>query len=246
MGKIRLDKYLADMGLGTRTEVKKKIRKGQISVNGMVIKEPEYKTDTETDVVLADNQPLSYETMEYYMLNKPQGVVSATEDRKEKTVLDLILSKKRKDLFPVGRLDKDTEGLLLITNDGALAHQLLSPKKHVDKQYFVRLSKPLKKEDAKKLETGVDIGEDTLTMPAKIVYTGQSEEEVLITIQEGKYHQVKRMFQAVGNQVVFLKRLSMGSLKLDETLKPGEYRLLTQEEIARLREHAGTDKSSDF
>lgn len=246
MGKIRLDKYLADMGLGTRTEVKKKIRKGQISVNGMVIKEPEYKTDTETDVVLADNQPLSYETMEYYMLNKPQGVVSATEDRKEKTVLDLILSKKRKDLFPVGRLDKDTEGLLLITNDGALAHQLLSPKKHVDKQYFVRLSKPLEKEDAKKLETGVDIGEETLTMPAKIVYTGQSEEEVLITIQEGKYHQVKRMFQAVGNQVVFLKRLSMGSLKLDETLKPGAYRLLTQEEIARLREHAGTDKSSDF
>ena len=131
MGKIRLDKYLADMGLGTRTEVKKKIRKGQISVNGMVIKEPEYKTDTETDVVLADNQPLSYETMEYYMLNKPQGVVSATEDRKEKTVLDLILSKKRKDLFPVGRLDKDTEGLLLITNDGALAHQLLSPKSSI-------------------------------------------------------------------------------------------------------------------
>lgn len=241
MGKIRLDKYLADMGLGTRTEVKKKIRKGQISVNGKVMKEPEYKTDTDTDVVLADGKPLSYETFEYYMLNKPQGVVSATEDRKEKTVLDLISSKKRKDLFPAGRLDKDTEGLLLITNDGALAHQLLSPKKHVDKQYFVRLSKPLDPADAQKLETGVDIGEETLTMPAKVVYTGQSEEEVLITIQEGKYHQVKRMFQAVGNQVVFLKRLSMGSLKLDETLEPGAYRLLTQEEIARLKEHAGTD-----
>ena len=158
MGKIRLDKYLADMGLGTRTEVKKKIRKGQITVNGVVIREPEYKTDTDADEVLADHQPLSYECFEYYMLNKPQGVVSATEDKREKTVLDLIVSKKRKDLFPVGRLDKDTEGLLLITNDGELAHQLLSPKKHVDKQYFVKLLKPLEQEDAQKLEHGVDIG----------------------------------------------------------------------------------------
>ena len=246
MGKIRLDKYLADMGLGTRTEVKKKIRKGQITVNGVVIREPEYKTDTDADEVLADHQPLSYECFEYYMLNKPQGVVSATEDKREKTVLDLIVSKKRKDLFPVGRLDKDTEGLLLITNDGELAHQLLSPKKHVDKQYFVKLLKPLEQEDVQKLEHGVDIGEKELTMPAEVVFTGQEDTEVLMTIREGKFHQVKRMFKAVGNQVVFLKRISMGSLKLDEKLKPGDYRLLTQEEIARLKKHVGTDKSSDF
>lgn len=139
MAKIRLDKYLADMGLGTRTEVKKFIKKGQITVNDVIIRAPEYKTDTQTDRVCADGQPVSYAGVEYYMLNKPQGVVSATEDKREKTVLDLIVSKKRKDLFPVGRLDKDTEGLLLITNNGELAHQLLSPKKHVDKTYVTKL-----------------------------------------------------------------------------------------------------------
>ena len=194
----------------------------------------------------ADGQMVSYANYEYYMLNKPQGVVSATEDKREKTVLDLILSKKRKDLFPVGRLDKDTEGLLLITNDGELAHQLLSPKKHVDKTYVTRLLKSLLLEDAKKLEIGVDIGEQELTLPAKVNLLNAEGTEVQITIQEGKFHQVKRMFQAVGNQVVFLKRISMGSLMLDKELRPGEYRLLTQEEIMRLKEHARTDKSSDF
>lgn len=246
MAKIRLDKYLADMGLGTRTEVKKMIKKGQITVNSEIIRAPEYKTDTQTDQVYADGQMVSYANYEYYMLNKPQGVVSATEDKREKTVLDLILSKKRKDLFPVGRLDKDTEGLLLITNDGELAHQLLSPKKHVDKTYVTRLLKPLLLEEAKKLEIGVDIGEQELTLPAKVNLLNAEGTEVQITIQEGKFHQVKRMFQAVGNQVVFLKRISMGSLMLDKELRVGEYRLLTQEEIMRLKEHARTDKSSDF
>lgn len=246
MAKIRLDKYLANMGLGTRTEVKKLIKKGQITVNGEMIRTPEYKTDTQTDRVCAEGRLVSYENHEYYMLNKPQGVVSATEDKREKTVLDLILSKKRKDLFPVGRLDKDTEGLLLITNDGELAHQLLSPKKHVDKTYVTRLLKPLLLEEAEKLETGVDIGEQELTLPAKVNLLNTEGTEVQITIQEGKFHQVKRMFQAVGNQVVFLKRISMGSLVLDEGLRTGEYRLLTQEEITRLKEHVRTDKSSDF
>ncbi len=238
MGKIRLDKYLADMGLGTRTEVKKDIKKGRISVNGEIIKSPDYKIDTQTDAVLADGKEIAYEELVYYMLNKPQGVVSATEDRRDKTVLDLISEKKRKDLFPVGRLDKDTEGLLLITNDGELAHNLLAPKKHVDKKYFVRLKAPLSEENRKRLEEGVDIGEDKLTLPAQVFVLNQERDEAEIIIREGKFHQIKRMFHAVGNEVVFLKRLSMGSLVLDEALLPGEYRLLTPQEIERLKENA--------
>lgn len=238
MGKIRLDKYLADMGQGTRAEVKKAIKKGKISVNQEIIKSPEYKVDTQTDIVVADGKKILYEDLVYYMLNKPQGVVSATEDKREKTVLDLIQDKKRKDLFPVGRLDKDTEGLLLITNDGELAHQLLAPKKHVDKKYFVRLKTPLLEIDRNHLEEGVDIGEDKLTMPSRIFFLNEEKNEVEIIICEGKFHQVKRMFQAVGNEVVFLKRLSMGSLVLDEKLQVGEYRLLTSEEIERLKKNA--------
>lgn len=238
MGKIRLDKYLADMGLGTRTEVKNDIKKGRISVNGQIMKSPEYKIDIQTDVVLSDGKEIAYEELVYYMLNKPQGVVSATEDRRDKTVLDLISEKKRKDLFPVGRLDKDTEGLLLITNDGELAHNLLTPKKHVDKKYFVRLKTPLSEENRKRLEKGVDIGEDKLTLPAQIFVLNKEKDEAEIIIREGKFHQIKRMFHAVGNEVVFLKRLSMGSLVLDEALLPGEYRLLTPQEIERLKENA--------
>lgn len=238
MGKLRLDKYLADMGQGTRTEVKKMIRAGKVSVNQEIIKSPEFKIDTRTDEICADGELLAYEEFEYYMLNKPAGVVSATEDSRDKTVLDLIVSKKRKDLFPVGRLDKDTEGLLFITNDGMLAHNLLSPKKHVDKCYFVRLLDSIADEDIEKLEKGVDIGEKALTLPAQIAKVSENGRELEITIREGKFHQVKRMFQAVGNEVVYLKRLSMGSLKLDETLQPGQYRLLSGKEIKRLKENA--------
>lgn len=180
------------------------------------------------------------------MLNKPGGVVSATEDKREKTVLDLIQEKKRKDLFPVGRLDKDTEGLLLITNDGPLAHELLSPKKHVDKTYFVKAGKPLSDEDVRMLETGVDIGEEKQTLPGKVSRLSPERTSFCLTIREGKFHQIKRMLQAVDNEVLYLKRLSMGSLVLDEGLDPGEYRPLTQEEIERLKEHAGKQKSSDI
>ena len=207
-------------------------------MNGEIIKSPEYKIDTQTDAVLADGKEIAYEELIYYMLNKPQGVVSATEDRRDKTVLDLISEKKRKDLFPVGRLDKDTEGLLLITNDGELAHNLLAPKKHVDKKYFVRLKAPLSEENRKRLEEGVDIGEDKLTLPAQVFVLNEERDEAEIIIREGKFHQIKRMFHAVGNEVVFLKRLSMGSLVLDEALLPGEYRLLTPQEIERLKENA--------
>ena len=243
---MRLDKFLADMGLGTRSEVKKDIRKGLILVNGTPIRTPEYKIDIQKDQVTAKGQPVSYAKQEYYMLNKPGGVVSATEDKREKTVLDLIQEKKRKDLFPVGRLDKDTEGLLLITNDGPLAHGRLSPTRHVDKTYFGEAGKPLSDEDVRMLETGVDIGEEKQTLPGKVSRLSPERTSFCLTIREGKFHQIKRMLQAVDNEVLYLKRLSMGSLVLDEGLDPGEYRPLTQEEIERLKEHAGKQKSSDI
>ena len=238
MAQIRIDKYLADMGIGTRSEVKKILKSGQVTLNGEKIKKPEQKINSETDEVLVNQKPVVYQEFEYYMLNKAGGVVSATKDKKEKTVLDCIDSKKRKDLFPVGRLDKDTEGLLLITNDGELAHRLLSPKKHVDKTYFVKLREPLKQEYEAALENGIDIGEEALTLPAKLEICSEDRKNCLLTIHEGKFHQVKRMFQSAENEVVFLKRLSMGSLTLDKALETGQYRPLTQEEIERLKTNA--------
>ena len=246
MGKIRLDKFLADMGLGTRSEVKKEIHKGQVRVNGIPERSPEYKLDIQKDLVEVNGRQISYAQQEYYMLNKPAGVVSATEDKKDMTVLDLIQEKQRKDLFLVGRLDKDTEGLLLITNDGLLAHQLLSPKKHVKKTYFVRVENPVSPEDIKILEEGVDIGEEKRTLPAEISCLSPEKNSLCLTIKEGKFHQIKRMFQAVDHKVLYLKRLSMGSLTLDETLAPGEYRPLTKEEIERLKDHAGKQESSNI
>lgn len=233
--KLRLDKYLADMGQGTRSEVKKAIMKGQVSVDGAVAKKPELKIDTEMSVVLCQGKPVSYAEYEYYMLNKPQGVVSATQDRRDRTVIDLIESRQRRDLFPVGRLDKDTEGLLLITNDGALAHKLLSPKRHVDKVYYARISGRVTEEDVKAFANGLDIGEAKITLPGKLVILKSDDvSEIEVTVQEGRFHQVKRMFQAVGKEVLYLKRLSMGPLKLDENLETGKYRQLTKEEMNRL------------
>lgn len=233
--KLRLDKYLAEMNLGTRSEVKKLITKGQIQVNGTIVKKPEFKLDPISDRVQYQDREIMYVTYEYYMLNKPSGVISATEDKRDTTVIDLIESRQRKDLFPVGRLDKDTEGLLLITNDGALAHRLLSPKKHVDKTYYAKICGEVTKEDIEIFEKGVCIGDEKLTLPAKLVILKSgAESEIELTIQEGRFHQVKRMFQAVGKEVVYLKRLSMGGLSLDLSLKPGEYRKLTKEEMEQL------------
>ena len=232
---IRLDKYLADMGFGTRSEVKADIKKGKININGSVVKDANFKINTESDKVLYQGNPIVYEEYEYYMLNKPAGCVSATTDTKDITVLDLIKDKNRKDLFPVGRLDKDTEGLLLITNDGALAHRLLAPKKHVDKLYYAKIEGGVTEEDKNAFAKGVCIGEDEITMPASLkILTSGEISEIHLTIQEGKFHQVKRMFEAVGKKVIYLKRLSMGSLILDESLEPGEYRTLTEEELQRL------------
>ena len=234
---MRLDKYLAQMSIGTRSQVKQMVRKGQVCVNGTVVKKPEYKVDPDQDQVVADGVKTQYVHEEYIMLNKPSGVVSATKDPREKTVLDLIDGQKRKDLFPAGRLDKDTEGLLLLTSDGELAHRLLSPKKHVDKTYYARIQGRVTNEDVKVFLKGLDIGDEKPALPAVLQVLIEGEiSEILITIQEGRFHQVKRMFKAVDKKVVYLKRISMGSLVLDETLMPGQYRNLTEEEIQRLKE----------
>ena len=237
---MRLDKYLAEMGVGTRQEVKKQIRQGKAAVNGTVVKAADTKIDETCDEVTISGRNISYVSYEYYMLNKPAGVVSATEDRRDTTVIDLIKEKKRKDLFPVGRLDKDTEGLLLITNDGDLAHRLLAPKKHVDKVYYAKVAGIVTEEDVERFAQGIDIGtdEDEMTRPAQLdILKSGEESEIRLTIHEGKFHQVKRMVKAVGSEVLYLKRLSMGSLKLDEELKLGEYRRLTKAELQELKEH---------
>lgn len=250
MGKaVRLDKFLADAGAGTRSEVKKYIQKGKVQVNGVPVKKPEIKVSEEDEIILDGNRISKASEFVYYLLHKPAGYVSATEDKRDKTVMELVAS-DRKDLFPVGRLDKDTEGLLLITDDGALAHELLSPKKHVDKTYYAVTDGCMTKEDVQRFADGLEIGEKNPTMPAKlkILSTRKVEEteleqypsgwssEIQLTIKEGKFHQVKRMTEAVGKKVVYLKRISMGVLTLPDDLKKGECRQLTAEEEKRLKE----------
>lgn len=239
MGSIRLDKYLADMGLGSRSQVKQLLKKEFVLVNGTIQKSADYKIDPERDRIETGGREIIYQPYEYYMFYKPSGCITATEDAVSRTVMDYIKKEdtvKKQDLFPVGRLDKDTEGLLLLTNDGSLAHRLLSPRKHVSKTYFVILDKPVTNEEIKNLETGVSIGDAKPTLPAKLeVIDGSDRRAVEITITEGRFHQIKRMFHAVGKNVVYLKRLSMGTLHLDESLNPGDYRKLTDEEVQNLQ-----------
>ena len=242
MEKMRLDKYLTQTAGLSRSEAKQYLKKGRVCVDGQIIKKPETKIDAGQAAVTVDGRLCHYEKYTYLMLHKPQGVVSATEDDRERTVLDLIGEPVR-GLFPVGRLDKDTEGLLLLTNDGVLAHDLLSPKKHVDKCYFAILDGPVGKAEQEAFACGLDIGDEKRTLPAKLVLLPQETESVadspgfgvLITVQEGRFHQIKRMAKAVGREVLYLKRLSMGSLRLDAALRPGEYRPLTEEEIESLK-----------
>ena len=231
---MRLDRYLCELNTGSRSQVREFIKKGLVSVNGQVVRSADCKIDEQKDQVLFQGKVLIYQKYVYYMLNKPRGVVSATQDNTAGTVVELLAAEGRKDLFPVGRLDKDTEGLLLLTNDGELAHRLLSPKKHVDKTYQVTVDHALGPEDIRRLEQGVDIGEDRPTLPAKAEIL--SENILLLTIQEGKYHQIKRMLQAVGNQVTALKRICFGGISLDEDLEPGAYRPLTPMEEKYLKE----------
>lgn len=232
MSLIRLDKYLADAGIGSRSQVKQYIKKGMISVNNKISNAGDFKIRPETDTVQFQGQPVVWEEFVYYMLNKPAGYVSATEDNTCETVLSLIPDTTHRDLFPVGRLDKDTEGLLLITNDGALAHQLLSPKKHVDKTYYVNVDTAIPETAATQFQSGLDIGETKPTLPARLELL--SSTTARITIQEGKFHQVKRMFHAIGCEVTYLKRIRMGTLELDESLLPGDCRRLTDDELYAL------------
>ena len=234
--KMRLDKYLTTLGIGSRTQVKELIRHGKVKVNNIIIKKPELHIDENADKVTYNDINLEYNKFYYYMLNKPAGVLSAVSDNNCRTVIDLLDVRQKKGLFPVGRLDKDTEGLLLITNDGELSHNLLSPGKHVDKTYYVELNGDLIESDIKTFASGIDIGEKNLTKPA-VLKIGDNANTAFITITEGKYHQVKRMFKAIGLNVAYLKRISMGPLILDEKLKSGEYRELTKKEIEMLIKH---------
>ena len=232
---MRLDKYLADMGLGTRSEIKKAVRSGRVSVDGRTVTDPGTKVGPE-DAVLFDGTAVTYEPYVYYMLHKPAGVISASEDRRERTCVDLIDETRRRDLFPVGRLDRDTEGLLLITNDGDLCHRLLTPSRHVDKVYYARVSGRVTEADVRGFADGLRVDADFRAMPAQLrILRSDSVSEVEIVIREGKFHQIKRMFRAVGKEVLYLKRLSMGSLTLDPALQPGTWRRLTAEELAELR-----------
>lgn len=245
MGKpMRLDKFLAEMNKGSRSQIKEAAKKGRIQVGGQVEKKTGRKIDPTTELVLFDGLPVTYQEFEYYMLNKPQGVVSATQDNLHRTVIDLLPAEKRGDLFPVGRLDIDTEGLLLITNDGDLAHRLLTPKKHVDKQYYARVDGVLPEDSIARMAEGLILfdekeseGTKVKTAILEVLKKETDHNEILLTIQEGKFHQVKRMFEALGCQVAYLKRLSMGPLQLDSTLAVSEYRKLAENEIQRLKEH---------
>lgn len=237
MDRMRLDKYLTQTAGMTRSEAKQCLKKGRVCVDGVIVKKPETKIDTAHSEVTLDGKTCYYERYTYLMLHKPQGVVSATEDQREQTVVSLIKEPIR-GLFPVGRLDKDTEGLLLLTNDGALAHALLSPRKHVDKCYYAVLDGPVGKKEQEAFAQGLDIGDEKPTLPAVLTpVTAKDPFGVSITIREGRFHQVKRMAKAVGRKVLYLKRISMGDLQLDERLAPGEYRALTKEEIQILRKN---------
>lgn len=229
---MRIDKFLSHMGVGTRTEVKQLLKKGAISVNNQVEKSPKTQIQPSEDQVKLNGERIQYVDKVYLLLNKPKGYISATVDDHHKTVLDLIDDYKYLDLFPVGRLDKDTEGLLLITNDGDFNHQLMSPTKHVSKTYEVISQKTITKNDIKLFKTGIELNEG-LTKPAELK-VGEQEKQSFVTIYEGKYHQVKRMFHAIDNEVIELKRIKIGDLALDDDLIQGTYRHLTEQDFKQL------------
>lgn len=235
---MRIDKMLANLGYGSRKEVKKLLKEGAVTVNGRIVKDGKEHVDPSTDTVTLFGDIVQYKEFIYLMMNKPPGVISATEDSYEQTVIDLLEPEDAVfSPFPVGRLDKDTEGLLLLTNDGQLAHRLLSPKKDVPKTYFAVIDQEVTEEDVAAFKKGVRLDDGYITKPAelKIIKSG-IRSDIELTITEGKFHQVKRMFQAVGKRVIYLQRISMGPLQLDESLAVGEYRELTDEEIKLLKE----------
>lgn len=236
---LRIDKMLANLGYGSRKEVKQLLKSGAVKIDDVIVKDAKQHVDTAKQIVTLNGEIIEYREFIYLMMNKPQGVLSATEDSVGETVIDLLeLEDQVYEPFPVGRLDKDTEGLLLITNDGQLAHRLLSPKKHVPKTYFAVIDQEVTDEDVKAFAEGVTLDDGYEAKPGelKILKSG-IRSDIELTITEGKFHQVKRMFEAVGKKVIYLKRISMGPLPLDETLELGEYRELTDEEVELLKEY---------
>ena len=233
----RLDKIIASTGRWSRREVKNLVRQGKVLVDGYPARSAEDKADPESAEIVVNGETLTYRRFTWVMLNKPAGYLSATEDGRGPTVLDLLPAElKKQNLFPVGRLDKDTEGLLLLTNEGGLAHDLLSPKRHVDKVYYTRVAGPLTEEDCRAFESGLLLDDGLQCMPAglKILSSGE-ESEAHVTLREGKFHQVKRMLAYLGKPVLYLERISMGNMTLDSDLPRGKYRFLTPEEVEKLR-----------
>lgn len=238
---IRMDKFLADAGFGTRSEVKKQLKSGIVSINGTVCKRPEEKIDLSKDQIIVAGKTVEYEINSYYLFYKPAGCVTAKSDSMHRTVMDYFPDAVKKDCSPVGRLDKDTEGLLIITNDGALNHHLMSPAHHVKKTYYAILDKAVPSKAVTLFEEGIDIGDEKLTFPAELKIlpeqtdsSGNPVYHANLTIAEGRFHQVKRMFEAVGCNVIYLKRIALGKLILGD-LKAGEYRKLTKKEVEALQ-----------
>ncbi len=234
---MRLDKVLGHVGYGSRKEVQKLIKSKKVTVNGKTVIKSEANVNPESDTICVSGEAIDYQTFYYYLLNKPAGYVSATEDPREETVMDLLeVIDRNKELFPVGRLDKDTEGLLVLTNDGKMAHDLLSPKKHVDKIYYAKVIGKMVPEDIEVFAKGMTLNDGTTYKPGKLeILSSGKYSEILVTISEGKFHQVKKMVQFVGKEVIYLKRLQMGDLKLPNDLAIGAYRQLTIEELHALQ-----------
>ncbi|EAH1374248.1 pseudouridine synthase [Listeria monocytogenes] len=231
---MRLDKLLSHTGFGSRKEVKPLLKSGAVVVNGTIQKDSKTQVNPDKDQITVHGTPVVYQEFVYFMLHKPQNVVSATEDNVSETVIDLLAQEDTlTDPFPVGRLDKDTEGLLIITNDGTLVHNLLSPKKHIDKTYYAKIDGDVTAEDVEAFAAGIELDDGYTCKPARLEII--TPNEIKVTIQEGKFHQVKRMFAARGKSVSYLKRISMGNLQLDESLALGEYRPLTEAELAILQ-----------
>ncbi len=234
---MRIDRYLVKTGCCSRAEAKKIIRSGGVLVNGVAVSSADTKLDADTDKVIFCGRTVEYRKYTYILLNKPEGVVSATEDGRDITVLDLLPGDMKKDgLFPCGRLDKNTLGLMLITDNGELAHRLLAPKSHVEKRYYFKSRLPLTGEQAARFESGLVLEDGYETKPAKIELLGSGDEGI-ITLVEGKYHQIKRMLEALDNKIIYLERISFGPLCLDGGLGRGEWRYLTESETEALEKH---------
>jgi 16S rRNA pseudouridine516 synthase len=242
---MRIDKFLADCGLGSRSKVKLLLKQQKITVRNEIIQDGKFQVDKNSTEVRYNGRVLQYQEFYYYMLNKPAGVVSATKDNLNKTVVNLLRAEDfRADIFPVGRLDKNTEGLLILTNDGALGHDLTQPKKHVEKEYFAHIDGRVTDDIIRSFAQGIQMKNGEIARPAELfidkIYENSGTQlgtasDTRVVIHEGKFHQVKRMFEAVDMYVLYLKRLRMGDLRLDENLNLGEYRSLTHEEIESLK-----------